>query len=377
MIYNIQYLRFFAALLVVLYHSSDHVRASGQPYGWLFEHVRASGFAGVDIFFVVSGFIVAWTNEQASGRRDALRFMLRRCARVYSGYWLFFLIAIGVHLHFNRAYVEDVDWLTSFFLWPTPLWNLLIPVSWTLIFEMFFYALFTVLIALGRPHRYWLVFSLGVAIVAWSLYSQFVRHAYDPGELEQMNIYEQYFAFPYLIEFLAGSLLAKWLMIRPNGACYSLLLAGVALWTLGGYINNQYFEGQLVQGYYVLSRVSIFGSAALLIVAGLVRLENKGFAPWPRVGLLAGDSCYALYLSHTLVLYSSYRLGLPTLVSSMPAWAVQLTYYGLALLIVVYSVAHYLLAERPLDRLFRRVLRVANKKPVASANQPGLLKARP
>jgi peptidoglycan/LPS O-acetylase OafA/YrhL len=318
---------------------------------------QSVGFAGVDVFFVISGFIMAWTTTEAAGTADALSFAKRRIARIYSGYWPFYLLALGYFSLLGGNYLANAELLRSALLWPTDFRQLLIPVSWTLIYEMVFYLLFTIIIASGGARRSTIIALLMLAVLGWSLYSYFGRHAYDPGILESMNVYEQYLAFPFLLEFLAGSILAGWLRERPDGLAWSLLLAGILLLAAGGVINNTLFGGKLIQGYYIVWRVGVFGGASFFILAGLVRLENRGWVLLPRFSVLAGGASYALYLSHTLILDATQKLGLNYSLRSFSDGAAQSVFIGLSLLIVLYSMAHFYWVERPLHRLFRRWLK--------------------
>lgn len=356
MLVNVQILRFIAALLVVLFHSAAYLEANGQALGPLFRFGLDTGFAGVDIFFVISGFIMAWTSSNAAGTADALRFMKRRFARVYSGYWLFFLMALGLNYLLDPQRLSVIDYVGSFFLWPTAIDALLIPVSWTLIFEMFFYVIFAVLIVLaGERRALWTRVIFGLALF-WFLYSQFVRQAYDPANYGSISIYENYWAFPFLLQFTAGAMLADWLRNNQKGAALPLLFAGAALWLLAGWSNQALFAGKLTQGHMIMWRVWIFGVPSLLLVAGLVRLEFRGTIWLPRFSTLAGGSSYALYLSHTLLLFLSAHLGLHASLQGSSMWVVQCGYLALIAAIVLYSMGHYHWLERPLHRIFRRAL---------------------
>ena len=144
MLINIQFLRFVAAMLVVVYHTSAHVRAAGVDQGAFFSLSESIGFAGVDVFFVISGFIMAYTTHSAAGFDDGWSFFRRRVARIYSGYWPFFIIAWALFSWIRPEHVESASMWRSAILWPAN--ELLIAVSWTLIFEMFFYVLFTLLV---------------------------------------------------------------------------------------------------------------------------------------------------------------------------------------------------------------------------------------
>ena len=83
MLVNVQFLRFVAAMLVVFYHSSAHLNSTGVDQGWLFEIFEAVGFAGVYVFFVISGFIMAYTTMGLEGVEPSVGFFERRLARIY------------------------------------------------------------------------------------------------------------------------------------------------------------------------------------------------------------------------------------------------------------------------------------------------------
>ena len=222
---------------------------------------------------------------------------------------------------------------------------------------MAFYLMFTLLIAFGRGRSALLIKLTLLGMLCWSIYSHFGRRAYDAGVLETMNIYELYLGFPFLLEFLAGAIIAERLRQRPYGLSWSLLLAGIALWAVSGYVNNNQFGGNLFQGYFILWRVLLFGTASVFIVAGLVRLENTGWVLFPRFGVLAGGASYAIYLSHTLILDATQNLGLIAWLQHYPTWLAQTALVCLMALIVAYSMAHYRWLERPLHSAFQRWLK--------------------
>ena len=99
MLTNIQLLRFLAALSIVFYHAVPVFRL--QDRGSLFEWVQFVGFSGVDVFFVISGFIMWYTTHERNGRAFALGFLKRRLARIYTGYWPYLLIAVLIFLIFE------------------------------------------------------------------------------------------------------------------------------------------------------------------------------------------------------------------------------------------------------------------------------------
>ena len=357
MLINIQFLRFVAAMLVVFYHSSAHLRSTGLDQGWVFGLSEGIGFAGVDIFFVISGFIMAWTTREVAGASDAFSFIRRRAARIYSGYWPFFLLAVFVFAWANPEHYDKSDVLKSSVLWPTN--RLLLAVSWTLIFELYFYGCFTLLTVLPHKARNVVLRIAFVVVCAWSIYSQFVREAYAPGSLEYMSLAEYYMASPYLAEFIAGALIANGLVRRPDGPAWTWLFAGIALFVSGTWWNSHCFDGHIEQGYWVFYRVLVFGIPSAMILLGLVRIENRGHVAPARFSLLAGGASYAIYLSHTLILTVTQKLGFNAWAGSFSPAGARLLFSILAGVILAYSILHYRLMERPLHKLFLRITGVS------------------
>jgi exopolysaccharide production protein ExoZ len=356
MLINIQFLRMAAAMLVVFYHTSSHVSSTGVEQGVLFAVSEAVGFAGVDIFFVISGFIMAHTSFAYKGLEGGWGFLRRRVARIYSGYWPFFLLALPLFWWINPGLVQDLDLFKNIILWPV--FPLLIAVAWTLIFEMFFYLLFTLIISLAGDKRQLWLYVLFALMVVWAIYSQFVRHAYAPGQLEYMSKAEYYMFSPYLLEFLGGALLAYWMRRPAPGLPASglLLIAGLMLFLAGGWINNHFFGGSIEQGYTVFYRVIVFGIPSLLILAGVVRLDQNDLRAPVKFSLLTGGASYAIYLSHTLILMAAQKLGFNEFAASLGGWKMQAIYISLTVAILAYSVLHYRIIERPLHRIFKRGL---------------------
>lgn len=359
MLINIQLLRFIAAILVLLYHTSFRLPAGdGMAHG-LFYLGHVSGFAGVDIFFVISGFIMAYTTLDETGSGDGFRFLRRRLARIYSGYWPFFLLALAVFSWTRPDQVGASDLGKSFLLWPQPLNRTLLAVTWTLSFELYFYLLFTLLILwVPRQHRSGLCAWVAGGMLALAMYRHFIGASFAPGELEHMPFAEHFLISPYLIEFFAGSVLAYWLVSRPHGPALSWLIAGCLLYLVSGWVNEAWFDGKIEQGYYVVPRVLWFGSASVLIVAGLVRLEHRGRRAPESFSIRSGGASYALYLCHVPLLTLATRLGMPGALADRPFGWVSLAYILLMAGISAFSIWYYGRIERRLHRLFRRGLAV-------------------
>ncbi|MBT8053838.1 MAG: acyltransferase [Xanthomonadales bacterium] len=364
MLINIQFLRFAAALAVVIYHASKHVAMSGADQGFFFSAGEAAGFAGVDVFFVISGFIMFYTTEGSSGGASSVDFLKRRVARIYSGYWPFFIFAALVFAWARPDHFAEAGLLSSAALWPMPLNHVLLDVSWTLTYEMYFYLLFTALVLTGARLRWQLIIFALAGMFAYNLYRHFVLHDFSPENIYNHSFSSQFLTSPFLLEFFAGAVIAAVAGRKSFGSGWALLLGGMALFAGAGLANALGYDGKIEQGYYVVPRVLLFGIPSGLILLGLVQLERDGAVAPRKFSLYAGGASYAIYLSHTIFLVATMKLGFNVALEGLPDFVVQLIFGFYCALIVAFSIGWYRLVERPLLAVFKRALRI--KRPPAN-----------
>jgi exopolysaccharide production protein ExoZ len=270
---SLQYLRAVAALMVVYFHMH-----------WGANYVYELGALGVDIFFVISGFIMWHTT---AGRSiSPLDFLKRRLLRVIPLYWIatitmFVMPAVSGTIAGGTK--SDFPHLLSSLLfvpWPSPVSpKEYLPVyvpGWSINYEMFFYLIFGLWLAMGsRTVR--LIGLAGVLIAPVAL-----------GLLLSPSGRLGFYASPLLLEFLIGVLVAAWLPRGLNvqsGVAIGIIAVGaVGLIAAAG---DRALLGALGKG-----------TAAGLIVLGLVSWERRGTLPKSAFLLSLGDASYAIYLTH-------------------------------------------------------------------------------
>ena len=181
---SIQVLRGAAALLVVLYHARSlemsGIAAAGSLEAPLVNGLFASGFAGVDLFFVISGFIMVWVTEDVrNGPAASAEFLFARLTRIYPVWWaaaalgLVYAVISG-ELSFAPGAAgpyggTSLDYaLKSFFLIPQEGLPVL-QIGWTLIHEVYFYLAFALILLLPRALMTWALLVWGIAVVGASL----------------------------------------------------------------------------------------------------------------------------------------------------------------------------------------------------------------
>ena len=273
MIWSLQVLRFVAALMVVFLHavqSAARISAVGViPYE--FELI---GSAGVDIFFVISGVIMATV---APGRTPT-EFIRARLLRIVPIYLLCSIPAIPI-----AAMGPEFGWrniLATVFLWPATD-RMVAPAlgaAWTLCFEMLFYAA----VALVLLDRRWLYALLAIFAGAFLL--------------RRVGPVFQFLGNPIIVEFMAGVVIARIGKVRwgiamlPLGIC-ALFLAAWLMVIPNGY--NELF----LTGEQNIQRVAVLGIPAILIVYGTMHIQARR-----SVWTYLGGASYSLYLVHPILL---------------------------------------------------------------------------
>lgn len=275
----IQWLRGIAALMVVWFHACQGLGVTGaiaMPFG----------ASGVDIFFVISGFIMVAIS--AGGTRSPGEFFRDRLARVVPLYWLITLVivvAVAVPPHFFKSLEPTADTVVRSLLfiphysqrWADQI-SPVLPPGWTLNFEMFFYLLFAISLVFKARSTIALVFLCGMFVACGFLLGPFTS--------APMRTYTD----PVLLEFVAGALIGEAYLrgftIKPWWLGLLVAVLGLTLLAEGAQFESA--AGRIAQGV-----------GAILVVAACVRPEVRR----DRSLLHAlGDASYSIYLTHFLTL---------------------------------------------------------------------------
>ena len=328
MFFSIQFLRGIAALMVVL----THIAHKGQQYGTGSLNWFHVGGNGVDLFFIISGFIMCVTTHNK--KITLLNFLLHRVIRIIPLYWVLSLAALIVFLiapQMVNSSGGKTGIIQSFFLIPDGV-KFLIQNGWTLSYEFYYYLIFAVFIFLTdvRSMRY-----LGVSLTILLL-------SVIGLILQPVTPLPAFLFSNMLLEFMLGVLgfvIISNVKLGQVSACLMIVL-GLSWVTY----NNLYGAPELPFGKVVTSGLPMF-----LIFLGSLTLE-----PWFAtsrgwlVGAFAqvGNSSYSLYLIHPFVL-SPVALILKKLGVLSPGLFTAALLSGS----VICGLLTYRLIEKPLGRL--------------------------
>jgi exopolysaccharide production protein ExoZ len=354
----IQILRAIAAVSVCIGHAQAFIgipmEKQGQVFGWSF---LLPWGAGVDLFFVISGFIMVYSSEKLfAAPGGAATFAWRRLSRIVPLYWCataLFMAKIAVQ---HKPLPDSSSIITSllFVPWdtqgtgvPRPVFEL----GWTLNYEMFFYALFALCIGLRRE----IAVALVAALLAMAVILGLCFHPHNP----QLFFWTQ----PIVLEFVFGMGLA--LLVRngftlPASVRYALIALGAAAF-FHDFLNTV-SQPRIWLTANDFLRVAGWGMPAAMLVAGCVlkRREKLSETVFVRGGKLLGDASYALYLCHPIVMSAF----------AMVWFAAGLhakfhPYLGVAIsvmLAIATAVLVYRWFEFPLTRLLQRRARSSAEK---------------
>jgi exopolysaccharide production protein ExoZ len=334
--HSIQALRGIAAIMVVVYHAT-------ALWGLDFGDGHSAwnvGQAGVPIFFVISGFVMAKSDQSIS----AVEFMKRRIIRIVPLYWaitaimLLKLMVVRAHpaLGSNTEHIRiPFSYIVSSFLF-MPFRNSLgaiqpiLSVGWTLSFELFFYCLFAVALALKvNIFRF-----LAATIIPLSIVGSFYN--------ETWPAFSSLFR-PMLLNFLSGVAIAY--AIRKGFSIPTYASLALGLFSVIGIATNH-----------------AFGASAAMIVLAAVMLENKISIPaWM---LRTGDASYSIYLVHPLALLFVARMFLWLQIPSESAMVAL----GVSASIIAGLFSYYLLEKRFALRINRFILPLYSRKLYAHAS---------
>jgi exopolysaccharide production protein ExoZ len=366
---SVQMWRAGAAFLVVLYHlATTPAHAWAETNGrrnWL-SLFEAIGFAGVDLFFVISGVVMTVTCFRRLGEPcEVARFLKRRLARIYPLYWACLAAVLALTwLAPNLATRNKTDGLSvlkSFVLWPQKDYPI-VGVAWTLTFEMFFYLVFAALLVLPRR---WFV----PALVAWALSIAALYPVYgDPSYVTTRgNLQLPLFASPLVLEFIAGCFMG-WRLASGGRMplAGTALAAGLVLFVGGGvYFGTVDYD----HASYGMPRVAVYGVASALIIYGSTGLERAGRFWVSRRLCFWGDASYSLYLTHVYVIlaFGVVYARWPTGQNGWPKAALMVA--CLAVCGAVAAACH-LWVERPLTSAARRLLEGRSRAARSAVEQP-------
>ena len=303
---EIDLLRFFAALIVVFFHYAFRGYAANNltimPYPLLAPYAKY-GYLGVQLFFMISGFVILMTAYRGS----LSRFVISRIVRLYPAYWFCCSLTFIVILAFGQP--RYVATLHQYLINLTMLHEFLgvksiDGVYWTLVIELRFYFFISLILLLGKIKK------IELFMLAWLFISVLIKYF-------NIQSLRYFFIIDYSYYFIAGAI---YFLIWSQGL--SLLRSGMIFGAWGLALTK---ELEASQNFYIdfhapINAVVILGIISVFfILMSLIAMRWTGWigkANWVTVGALT----YPLYLLHENIGFIIFNHGYPKINSHLLFW---------------------------------------------------------
>lgn len=301
-IFSVQHMRGIAALFVVFFHTRwmlNNVYVQKNMGDLLFFE----GYFGVDLFFMISGFIIVYATRD-KGKSSPFSFIIKRFFRIYPLFLVCFAFAAIIVPHYKNydfAYL-----IKSILLIPVDFnqggpgygYNLLL-VAWTLAYEISFYLIFMLSMCFSHKYRS-LICSGAIVFISFSIYMFFNNAISFSGEesllVPEKNTWYNFLTFisnPMFLNFVVGMIGAEIFSSRLH---IDKNIITVILWTSIGFFLYAYFS----RNFHGKGLANIGLPCAFIFIGYVLYDKVQSVKPNATLNFL-GDISFSLYLSHILV----------------------------------------------------------------------------
>ncbi len=351
-LYSVQYLRGLAVIIVAYIHGIILQMGCGtESYQQQFHFIV--GAFSVDMFFIISGFIMCYVSSQYSGIQDFIKYIKKKFIRINVVYYFTSLLMILFLFLFSPWEISlenTIKTLTIIpifdsgdeFVYP------LIYVGWTLSYEWFFYILYGIFIVFSIVKRrevylisiFFILFILGFFFPIREIHYIFVTN-------------------PMFLEFGIGmAIVVIYRNVKKVHISIPVILGIITLFIFIYLLNNgvgKVGEAYLInKGIYTWHRVIILGIPAALLFATLLFLEKRTTSNFYKNDklVIVGDASYSIFLTHPILYFLISRIPNSILSSINPDLLIIL----ILTIAVVFGILYYQLIEKRLISIFNNLL---------------------
>lgn len=318
--------------------------------------VSEFGYVGVDVFFVISGFVMAYLiNEGADYERNFRSFVGRRLIRIFSWYWPWLLVSMVCLYFFEKDRYLEISGIRSLFLASIIIKDLALPVSWSLSHEIWFYMATSFLLLVNKR----LVPKIVICTLVFQVAASFC-FVYREGSISSFLL------SPYNIEYIMGFLLYlfKDKICEYFDSLILIVLSGFFIYL--GVVNGV---------TSTTLRVPTFGIGALFLVCLAVLAEENGSFRAKNVFVSMGNASFTIYLAHLAFISLLFNSGVLTWIAQFGGVTLDIGFFLLITLVVGFCCLLNRFLEKPLLRVcyrifgFGRKSEIAMCRPVSSISQ--------
>lgn len=313
-----------------------------------------SGNFGVDLFFVISGFVICLSTEKVECHM-AIRFIIRRFFRIYP---LLIISVLSVYFLTARGGVTIDQFIRSIipihldYSKESPVfgYNILIS-AWTITYEIIFYGIFLVAMLFSHKFRCELAIILILTLNVISSFYYFGEYDFSLGKLSNTDSIAVIFSTSMLLEFIYGVFIYRLYMLHKFKYIGSLCGLYLLCLTLFLTILCLLIKVPLLDGHGVFK----WGIISFFIVLLLLLIKKSSILSYSSVLNWLGNISYSLYMTHIVVLEFIFKRITPEIWSSQ-AGISKLLFYLIICLVV--SHISYTFIEKPFIEVGKKIIKL-------------------
>ncbi|MBE9465708.1 acyltransferase family protein [Dyadobacter subterraneus] len=355
----IQVLRGIAVVMVIIFHFKDIIKPGGylrKELDFLFN----SGAAGVDLFFVISGFIMVFvTRKSTGGIVYTKNFLLKRVLRIWPLYvvatLVYAIVAAPVIANISLTIVlqilKSIFFIPLSYLDPPYFGYAYLGVGWSLNYEMYFYLLIAISLLSGKYR--WLVFAALIILTLVILPLSCENLTFRPMETQNYgSLFINLITNPIIWEFVYGTIIGL-LYVTPSSSAimHRIFKSRTIVITVIVAVMWQY-----ISGFYGGHGPFYWGLSMALLFMALVFYNRGKSIKYPSWLIYLGDISFSVYLWHVPVavfitnIFSSFSL--PQFATGTPAFFLTVS------LTLILSHISYQLLEKKMHSFFTAKLKM-------------------
>jgi peptidoglycan/LPS O-acetylase OafA/YrhL len=286
---SIQMFRCFAALAVLFFHLDDVLPFGPETF---IGHFIYRGNSGVDVFFVISGFIAFYTVNKGMGEytHPGIAYFIKRIAKIVPLYYFFTLFSTGHTLESLYQTIKSLLFIPLGMGRPGPFYGeARVSQGWTLNYEMYFYCVMALSFLFGK-YKWHFVYVFILLAVAFPVLMHDIPIDYGFKGYNFDITYLSMMSNPIITEFLLGITV---------GIIYTKLDKRLSLYWIGFIsITVSYFIINYYAKFNNFSRVTVSGIPAALLIISILKLEKAKKIKIPPFIVKLGNMSFSIYISH-------------------------------------------------------------------------------
>lgn len=341
---SIHYLRGVAALMVVFFHFRYYLNDTYAQKD-LGDMLFSNGAFGVDLFFIISGFIICYATEKKE-QRPLVSYTLKRFFRIYPLLIISLVISYLLFGNNDTSILRSMLPLHADYSQQGPFfgYNLLAPV-WTITYEISFYLVF--LLALSLSHAYRKIITIALILFSFIALQLFLNSGLDLSAYSTYNYVNNplikpimaMLSSPMILEFIYGIILFRLYQSIPvvsakTKVIINPMMMGIAITSVLMYFSPDFYGHGPTK----------WGIPSIMLIASLLLYEKTNGLPDIKWLAFLGNISFSLYLTHVIIIKIIRKYEINLGLEDFPAFV-----FAVTLSIATATLVYYLIEKKSIS----------------------------